>query len=74
MKCFDQPEANVNITLGAEQEYFLVDKSFYLHRPDLLQTGRTLFGATPAKHQQLDDHYFGAIKTRVLNFMTEVEH
>ena len=74
MKCFDQPEANVNITLGAEQEYFLIDKSFYLHRPDLLQTGRTLFGASPAKHQQLDDHYFGAIKTRVLNFMTEVEH
>ena len=73
MKCFDQPEANVNITLGAEQEYFLIDKNFYLNRPDLLQTGRTLFGATPAKHQQLDDHYFGAIKTRVLNFMNDVE-
>jgi glutamine synthetase len=74
MKCFNQPEANVNITLGAEQEYFLIDKNFYLHRPDLLQTGRTLFGTCPAKHQQLDDHYFGAIKTRVLNFMTDVEH
>ena len=73
MKCFDQPEENVSITLGAEQEYFLIDKNFYLHRPDLLQTGRTLFGASPAKHQQLDDHYFGAIKMRVLNFMTEVE-
>lgn len=73
MKCFDQPEANVNVTLGAEQEYFLIDKNFYLHRPDLLQTGRTLFGVTPAKHQQLDDHYFGAIKMRVINFMTEVE-
>jgi glutamine synthetase len=73
MKCFDQEEANINITLGAEQEYFLIDKNFYMHRPDLLQTGRTVFGATPPKHQQLDDHYFGAIKMRVLNFMTEVE-
>jgi len=73
MKCFDQEEANVNITLGAEQEYFLIDKNFYLHRPDLVQTGRTVFGATPPKHQQLDDHYFGAIKLRILNFMAEVE-
>ncbi len=74
MKCFRQPDAPVTITLGAEQEYFLIDKTFYLSRPDLLQTGRTLFGATPPKHQQLDDHYFGAIKPRVLAFMTEVEH
>ena len=73
MKCFKQEDSNVNITLGAEQEYFLIDKNFYLHRPDLLQTGRTVFGATPPKHQQLDDHYFGAIKIRVLNFMAEVE-
>ncbi len=73
MKCFKQEEANVNTTLGAEQEYFLIDKNFYLHRPDLIQTGRTVFGATPPKHQQLDDHYFGAIKLRVLNFMAEVE-
>lgn len=73
MKCFDQEEANVNITLGAEQEYFLIDKNFYLHRPDLVQTGRTIFGATPPKHQQLDDHYFGAIKPRILNFMAEAE-
>ena len=73
MKCFGQEEANVSETLGAEQEYFLIDKNFYLNRPDLLQSGRTLFGASPAKHQQLDDHYFGAIKTRVLNFMTDVE-
>ncbi|MBU8902549.1 MAG: glutamine synthetase III, partial [Victivallales bacterium] len=73
MKCFDQEDSNVNITLGAEQEYFLIDKNFYLHRPDLVQTGRTVFGATPPKHQQLDDHYFGAIKIRVLNFMAEVE-
>ena len=73
MKCFNLPEARVDITLGAEQEYFLIDKHFYLHRPDLLQTGRTLFGAPPAKHQQLEDHYFGSIKSRILSFMTEVE-
>lgn len=73
MNCFGLPEERVKITLGAEQEYFLIDKRFYVHRPDLLQTGRTLFGATPAKHQQLEDHYFGSIKQRVLNFMTEVE-
>ncbi len=73
MKCFGLPDARVDITLGAEQEYFLIDKHFYLHRPDLLQTGRTLFGAPPAKHQQLEDHYFGSIKSRILSFMTEVE-
>lgn len=73
MKMFGLPEEQVTITLGAEQEYFLIDKRFYVHRPDLLQTGRTLFGASPAKHQQLEDHYFGSIKQRVLNFMTEVE-
>ena len=73
MKCFGLKDEYVDITLGAEQEYFLIDKHFYLHRPDLLQTGRTLFGAPPAKHQQLEDHYFGSIKSRVLSFMTEVE-
>lgn len=73
MKCFGLKEEKVTITLGAEQEYFLIDKKFYLHRPDLLQTGRTLFGATPPKHQQLEDHYFGSIHQRVLNFMNEVE-
>lgn len=73
MKKFKRPKAHVSVTLGAEQEYFLIDKSFYLKRPDLLQTGRTVFGAAPAKHQQLDDHYFGAIRPRILNFMTEVE-
>ena len=56
-----------------EQEYFLIDKNFYLNRPDLVQTGRTLFGAPPAKHQQLEDHYFGSIKPRILNFMNDVE-
>ena len=61
------------ITLGAEQEYVLVDRRLYTCRPDLIQTGRTLFGAPPPKHQQLDDHYYGAIKPRVLAFMTEVD-
>ena len=61
------------VTLGAEQEYFLVDRRLYTCRPDLIQTGRTLFGAPPPKHQQLDDHYYGAIKPRVLAFMTEVD-
>ncbi len=60
-------------TLGAEQEYFLIDRDFYEARLDLLQTGRTLFGKTPAKHQQMDDHYFGAIKTRVMSFMDELD-
>ena len=74
MKCFGLPEdEKVTVTLGPEQEYFLIDKRFYLQRPDLVQTGRTLFGAPPAKHQQLEDHYFGSIRMRVLNFMTEVE-
>ena len=73
MEKFGRRKAHVEITLGAEQEYFLIDRSFYLKRPDLLQTGRTVFGAAPAKHQQLDDHYFGAIRPRILKFMTEVE-
>ncbi|MCQ2378255.1 MAG: glutamine synthetase III, partial [Victivallaceae bacterium] len=73
MKCFGLPDEKVRITLGAEQEYFLIDRNFYLQRPDLLQTGRTVFGAPPAKHQQLEDHYFGAIRMRVLDFMTDVE-
>ncbi|MBQ6329272.1 MAG: glutamine synthetase III [Kiritimatiellae bacterium] len=73
MSKFGHPRARVEITLGAEQEYFLIDRSFYKRRPDLLQTGRTVFGAAPAKHQQLEDHYFGAIQPRILKFMTEVE-
>ena len=73
MKMFGRPKAHVSVTLGAEQEYFLVDRSYYMKRPDLLQTGRTVFGAAPAKHQQLDDHYYGAIRPRILKFMTEVE-
>ena len=71
---FGRKRAHTSITLGAEQEYFLIDREYYLRRPDLLQTGRTVFGAAPAKHQQLDDHYYGSIRPRVLKFMTEVEH
>ncbi len=73
MKCFGLPEERVKVTLGIEQEYFLVDRKYFDRRPDLIQCGRTLFGATPAKHQQLADHYFGPIPTHVLNFMHEVE-
>ncbi len=60
-------------TLGGEQEYFLIDREFYYQRTDLVQTGRTLFGKEPAKHQQLADHYFGAIKTRVMAFMEDLD-
>lgn len=73
MACFGKEQAQTRVTLGAEQEYFLVDKKFYMQRPDLIQTGRTLFGAPPPKHQQLEDHYFGAIRPRIISFMTEVE-
>ncbi len=74
MRCFGaRPDGHVTVSLGLEQEYFLLDKSFYLRRPDLVQTGRTLFGAPSAKHQQLEDHYFGSIKPRILEFMTDVE-
>jgi glutamine synthetase len=59
----------VNATAGPEQEYFLIDRRFYLQRPDLINAGRTLFGAKPPKGQELEDHYFGAIKARVIAFM-----
>jgi glutamine synthetase len=64
----------VSCTAGPEQEYFLIDRNFYLNRQDLLITGRTLFGAKPAKHQQFEDQYFGAIPERVLAFMHEVDY
>ncbi len=63
----------VYASLGAEQEYFLIDKKFYEKRLDLLQTGRTLFGRKPAKHQQMEDHYFGAIKPRIMRFMGDLD-
>ena len=63
----------VNTYAGPEQEYFLIDKKFFSQRPDLVMTGRTLLGALPPKGQQLEDHYFGSIPDRVLEFMQEVE-
>jgi len=62
----------VNASLGIEQEYFLVDKNFFDKRSDLLLTGRTVFGALPAKGQEMEDHYYGAIKERVAAFMREL--
>lgn len=60
-------------TLGGEQEYFLIDRNYYNQRIDLVQTGRTLYGKEPAKHQQMADHYFGAIKDRVITFMEDFD-
>ena len=68
----EHPDSVVSFA-GAEQEYFLIDRSFFLSRPDLLNAGRTLFGARPPKGQEFDDHYFGAIPDRVLAFMLDVE-
>ncbi|MET0578296.1 MAG: glutamine synthetase III, partial [Ilumatobacteraceae bacterium] len=67
-----KPDAVVSFA-GAEQEYFLIDRSFFLARPDLFNSGRTLFGAKPPKGQEFDDHYFGAIPDRVLAFMLDAE-
>ncbi|MFB9313922.1 glutamine synthetase III [Nocardioides plantarum] len=64
---------NVVAYCGPEQEYFLIDSHFFLSRPDLLNAGRTLFGAKPPKGQEFDDHYFGAIPARVLGFMMDTE-
>ncbi len=64
---------SVKTTVGPEQEYFLVDKAIYDKRPDLIFTGRTLFGARPPKGQELEDHYFGTIKPRVAAFMKELD-
>jgi glutamine synthetase len=61
-------------TLGPEQEYFLIDQAFYALRPDLVSAGRTLIGAKPPKGQELEDQYFGSIKSRILAFMQEAEH
>ena len=63
----------VNTTVGPEQEYFLVDRKVYEQRPDLIYTGRTLFGSKPSKGQEMEDHYFGAIKPRVAAFMKELD-
>ncbi len=64
----------INTSVGAEQEYFLIDKTLFDERPDLLYCGRTLFGSKPPKRQELDDHYFGAIKPRVKAFMEDLNN
>ena len=71
---FDKNVNRVYTYLGWEQEYFLVDESLWAARPDLVLTGRTLMGHEAAKNQQLEDHYFGAIPARVINFMKELEY
>ncbi|MVO08467.1 glutamine synthetase type III [Flavobacterium sp. TP390] len=73
-KYFDKNVRKVTPTLGWEQEYFLIDRSLANTRPDLLATGRTLLGHASAKGQQLDDHYFGSIPSRVLNYMRDLEN
>ncbi len=72
-KYFDKNVTKVNATLGWEQEYFLIDSALAASRPDILSTGRTLLGHTSAKGQQLEDHYFGSIPSRVLNYMRDLE-
>ena len=72
-KYFDKNVTKVNATLGWEQEYFLIDSALVATRPDLQLAGRTLLGHSPAKGQQLDDHYFGSIPSRILAFMRELE-
>ncbi|MDG5765826.1 glutamine synthetase III [Balneolales bacterium ANBcel1] len=74
LKLFGIEDVNwVNSTGGFEQEYFLIDQEFFYRRPDLMTSGRTLFGAKPPKGQELDDHYFGSIPDRILSFMLEAE-
>jgi glutamine synthetase len=73
LKLFGSTAERVVTTCGSEQEYFLIDRYFYLSRPDLINAGRTLFGARPPKGQELEDQYFGAIPDRVMAFMSEVE-
>ncbi|ASV29164.1 glutamine synthetase III family protein [Maribacter cobaltidurans] len=72
-KYFDKNVTKVNATLGWEQEYFLIDKALAYSRPDIVITGRTLLGVAAPKGQQLDDHYFGVIPSRVLSFMSDLE-
>ncbi|MFA6004694.1 MAG: glutamine synthetase III, partial [Elusimicrobiota bacterium] len=73
LKLFKSEAGKVIVTMGAEQEYFLIDGEYYNHRPDLLMAGRTLLGAASPKGQQLEDHYFGSIKERVFAFMNDAE-
>jgi glutamine synthetase len=71
---FEKNVKSVSASLGLEQEYFLIDKTFFQARTDLMATGRTVFGLAPAKGQQLDDHYFGPIKERVFAYMNDLEY
>lgn len=73
LKHFKNPAKRVLSTVGAEQEYFLIDKNTYKERPDLIFSGRTLFGAMPPKGQELDDHYFGNLTERVSAYMKELD-
>ena len=74
LKLFGNDVKYVRTSVGPEQEYFLVDKEMFEKRPDLVYTGRTLFGAMPPKGQELDDHYFGVIKPRVTEFMEDLNN
>src|SRR5438128_267495 len=74
LRLFGSTAERVVTTCGPEQEYFLLDRYFYLSRPDLINAGRTLFGARPPKGQELEDQYFGAIADRVMAFMSDVEN
>lgn len=74
LKLFGNADVNRVISdVGPEQEYFLIDKEVYLKRPDIMYTGRTLFGARPSKGQELEDHYFGSLKPRVFAYMKELD-
>jgi glutamine synthetase len=73
LKLFGSTAERVTTTCGPEQEYFLIDRNFFFARPDLINAGRTLFGARPPKGQEMEDQYFGAIPERVMAFMAEVE-
>jgi len=74
LRLFGSDARRVITTCGAEQEYFLIDRNFYFSRPDLINAGRSLFGARPPKGQEMEDQYFGSIPERVLAFMMEVEN
>ena len=71
---FGKSVARVTTTVGPEQEYFLIDRDMYTKRKDLILTGRTLFGAKPAKGQEMEDHYFGNIRTRVADYMKDLDN
>jgi glutamine synthetase len=73
LRLFGSKAQRVTTTCGPEQEYFLIDREFYFNRPDLINAGRTLFGARPPKGQEMEDHYFGSIPGRVYDFMKDFE-